>query len=229
MTRRLAGAFSLVLLGSALAGCGLSSKGGPTGPAPGVKQVRGTVTRGAVPAVAVKVKLYDDGSGVQVDSVLTASDGAYGFDGVPAGSWMVKVSGPEATDLGYVRWFFATSSPGQVVAVPPFDIAAHGFDALSPADGAAVPRPGFSTPLVFRWSAYAGPALWSAVYLDDANGDLAWQSPQVPSTEASWNGVGNQNSYAGQVLGVGRWYWRVKLRFAYDVQGASRQRALDLE
>ena len=119
--RRLAGAFSLVLLGSALAGCGLSSKGGPTGPAPGVKQVRGTVSRGAIPAAGVKVKLQDDRSGVQVDSVLTANDGAYGFDGVPAGSWMVKVSGPEATDLGYVRWFFAIASSGQSVVVPPFE------------------------------------------------------------------------------------------------------------
>ena len=227
--RRLAGALSLVLLGTALTGCGLSSKGGPTGPAPGVKQVRGTVTRGAVPAVAVKVKLYDDGSGVQVDSVLTASDGAYGFDGVPAGSWMVKVSGPEATDLGYVRWFFATAAAGQSVVVPPFDIAAHGFDQVSPADAASVPRPGFSTPLTFTWTGYAAPYLWAAVHIDDANGTLAWASAQAPVTSVAWNGMGNTGPYAGQALAAGSWSWRVKLRFANDVQGASRQRALVLQ
>ncbi len=209
-------------------GCGVSRETGPTGPAP-AHDVSGVVRRAGAPAVAIKVKLYDDASGVQRDSVLAGADGSYGFDGLPAGRWMVKVSGPLAEDLGYVRWFFTTSSLGQVVAVPPFDVAAHGFDQLSPADSASVPRPGFSTPLVFRWSAYAAPALWSAVYLDDANGELAWQSAQVPSTQASWNGVGNQNGYAGQMLGAGRWYWRVKLRFAYDVQGASRQRTLDLE
>ena len=187
------------------------------------------VLRAGAPAVAIKVKLYDDISGAQRDSVFAAADGAYGFDGLPAGRWMVKVSGALAADLGYVRWFFETSTPGQVVPVPPFDISAHGFDLIAPADGAAVARPGFSTPLVFRWSAYTAPALWSAVYLDDANGVGAWQSAQVPSTQASWNGVGNQNGYAGQALGAGRWYWRVKLRFANDVQGASRERALDLE
>jgi hypothetical protein len=219
---------ALCALAVGLAGCGVSRESAPTGPA-AAHEVSGVVQRAGAPAVAIKVKLYDDVSGVQRDSVFAGADGSYGFDGLPAGRWMVKVSGALPEDLGYVRWFFETSSPGQVVAVPPFDVSAHGFDLLMPADGAAVPRPGFSTPLTFTWTAYSAPALWSAVYLDDANGVGAWQSAQVPSTQASWNGVGNQNGYSGQVLGAVRWYWRVKLRFANDVQGASRERALDLE
>lgn len=220
--------FAATLAALVAAGCGVSREQGPTGP-PAAHDVYGVVYRGAAAASGVKVKLYDDVAGVQRDSVLAGADGSYGFDGLPAGRWMVKVSGPLPDDLGYVRWFFETASAGQSVAVPPFDIAAHGFDPLTPADLAIAPRPGFSTPLVFRWSAYVAPALWSAVYLDDANGAGAWTSAQVPSTEASWNGVGNQGSYAGRTLGAGRWYWRVKLRFANDVQGASRERALDLE
>ncbi len=227
--RRSPGVFlSCILLVALAAGCGVSSKG-PTAPPPGTRQVRGTVSRGAVAAAAVKVKLYDDASGTQVDSVLTGSDGAYGFDGVPPGSWMVKVSGPTATDLGYVRWFFATASAGQGVVVPPFDIAAHGFDLISPTDGANVPRPGFTSPLTFSWSAYGAPYLWAAVHIDDPAGTLAWASAQAPVTQVSWNGIGNEGPYAGQALAAGAWSWRVKLRFANSVQGASRERVLNLQ
>lgn len=227
--RRWPGVFlSCILLVALAAGCGVSSKA-PTAPPPGARQVRGTVSRGAVAAAAVKVKLYDDASGAQVDSVLSGSDGAYGFDGVPAGNWMVKVSGPTASDLGYVRWFFATAAAGQSVVVPPFDIDAHGFDLVTPADGANVPRPGFSSPLTFAWSAYGAPYLWAAVHVDDPVGTLAWSSAQAPVTQVSWNGVGNEGPYSGQALAAGPWTWRVKLRFANNVQGASRERALNLE
>lgn len=209
-----------------LAGCGREVAGPP--PA-GTRQVSGTVVRAGTAVAGIKIKLYDDLERVQVDSTLTDGAGAYGFDGVGVGQWMVKVSPTLDSDLGYVRFFFDLSSPGQALVVPPFDVDGHGFDLVAPADGARLPRPTFTSPLTFQWTAYQASSLWSSARLDDSLGVLAWASPQGTQTQAAWNGLGNQPPYSGTAVPAGRYTWRVKLRLPNGVQAASRMRTLVLD
>ncbi len=131
----------------------------PGGGAP--TQIAGTVDRTGQALAGFKVKLYDDATGVLADSTLTVASGVYGFGGVPAGRWMVKVASSEPGDLGYVRFFVDLASAGDTRAVPPFDVAAHGIGLAVPAAGATASRPDFSNPLSFSWSAYSAPFQWA--------------------------------------------------------------------
>jgi hypothetical protein len=226
--RRLGTATSVLAFVALTAGCGLSRE--VAGPAPaGTPQVTGTVTRAGVALQAMKVKLYDDLEQVQADSTVTDAAGAYGFNGVGAGHWMVKVSPTLDSDLGYVRFFFDVTAAGQAVVIPPFDVDKRGFDLAVPADAARLPRPTFSSPLTFQWTAYQGTYLWSSARLDDSLGVLAWASPQGTQAQAAWNGLGNQPPYTGGAVPAGRYSWRVKLRLPNGVQAASRVRALVLD
>jgi hypothetical protein len=225
MTIRVGSLVVLLLVGAGCAGSG----GGPVAPVAGGHQIGGVVQRSGAPVVGQKVKLYDDLEGIQLDSTFTAADGSYGFDGVGIGKWLVKVSPASPDDLGYVRWFFDLSSAGAAVAVPPLDVAAHGFVLQAPDDASRMARPSFSSSLDFSWSAYGAPYLWASVRLSDSTGVLAWSSNQEPSTQASWNGVGNEGSYSGRILAPGRYVWRVKLRLPNSVQAASHERVLFLD
>ena len=209
----------------ALAGCGASREKGVTAP-PGQAQVTGTVNRSGTALTGFKVKLYDDATGVQVDSTFTDAGGAYGFSGVGAGQWMVKVSPTDPGDLGYVRFFLDLSTAGQAAAIPPFDVSAHGIALAAPSDGATVDPPTFSAPLHFSWSPYQAPLSWMNARISDSLDVLAWASPQGQATSADWNGLGNQGPYAGAPLPAGTYEWRIKLHLGNAVQAATRVRTL---
>ncbi|MGH7731155.1 MAG: carboxypeptidase-like regulatory domain-containing protein [Candidatus Eiseniibacteriota bacterium] len=211
----------------AVAGCGLSGEK-LTAPAPGAPQVTGIVLRAGVPVVGMEVKLYQDPGGVQAGSALTDGAGAYGFANVPAGRWMVKVSPPDTSDLGYVRYFIDLATAGAPAMVPPFDIASHGFWLVAPADGAAEPLPNMRAGLHLEWSAYRATYLWTSARVSDSTGASVWSSPAGQATFADWDGTGNEGSYSGQHVRSGPYQWRVRIRLPNGVQAASRQRVLDL-
>lgn len=216
---------ALVLTG--LAGCGLGREKAPTAPG-GQPQVSGTVNRAGTALAGFKVKLYDDSAGTQVDSTFTDATGAYGFSGIPAGKWMVKASPPDPGDLGYVRFFLDLATDGQTAVVPPFDVSAHGIALLTPADGATVDRPTFSSPLHFSWNPYQASLSWLNARVADSLDVMAWSSPQGQATSADWNGLGNDGVYAGAPVPAGTYEWRVKLHLGNAVQAATRVRTLIL-
>lgn len=224
--------FSRALLACAtlalLAGCGASRETAPASSGSTPAQISGTVSRSGTPLGGFKVKLYDDTTGLQVDSTVTDASGAYGFSGVAAGKWMVKVSPTDLGDFGYVRYFLDLSAAGQTAVVPPFDVFAHGLDLLSPADGTDTNPPTFSSPLHFSWSTYQAAFSWMNARLSDAADNPAWASAQGQATSADWNGIGNDGTYAGTVLPAGTYSWRVKIHLGSGVQAATRVRDLIL-
>jgi len=222
----------ILILGAVVtlaSGCGLSREKAPTAPGSGTAQIQGTVARAGSALAGFKVKLYNDDTGAQVDSTFTDGQGRYGFNGVGAGNWMVKVSPVDPGDLGYVRYFFNFTSGGQTAVVPPFDVSAHGFDLVAPAADAHVSPPTFSSPIHFQWTLYQGTYNWTSARLDDASGTLAWASAQGQDASADWNGIGNSGSYAGQTVPLGTYTWRVKIHLPNAVQGATRVRTLVLQ
>ena len=226
--RRALSSLALALGLLVLAGCGASREKGITAP-PGQAQIIGTVNRAGTSLAGFKVKLYNDTAGAQVDSTFTDAGGSYGFSGVPAGAWMVKVSPTDPGDLGYVRFFFALSTSGQSATVPPFDVSAHGIALSAPSDGASLVQPTFSSPLRFSWTSYQAPLSWMNARISDTQDVLAWASPQGQATTADWNGLGNQGSYAGAAVPAGTYQWRVKLHLGNAVQAATRVRTLILQ
>jgi len=224
MSTRLVLAASIAVL--ALSGCGREKA--PTAPG-GQAQVTGTVSRAGTPLAAFKVKLYDDVTGAQVESTFTDASGAYGFSGIPAGKWMVKVSPIDPGDLGYVRYFLDFAASGQTAVVPAFDVSAHGIALATPADQASTSPPSFSSPLRFSWSSYQAPLSWMNARLSDTQDVLAWASPQGQATSADWNGMGNDGPYAGAAVPPGTYGWRVKLHLGNGVQAATRVRVLTLQ
>ena len=212
---------------AALAGCGLSRET-LTGPAPGGPQVTGTVLRAGAAVSDIAVKLYDDPGGTLFGSEVTDGSGVYGFANVPAGRWMVKVSPSQPSDLGYVRYFFELSASGAPAEIPPFDISAHGFDLVDPVDGSIAPPPSAGTPLRMTWSPYQSTYAWTSARVSDSTGVSVWASTAAQTTEADWNGIGNDGPYAGQAVVAGRYLWRVRIRLPNGVQGATRQRVVEL-
>ena len=232
MRAAFAPALAAVALAIAAAGCGLRHETAPAITIPGSDapaQIAGTVARAGQPLPGLKVKLYDDATGVLAESTFAAASGAYGFAGVPAGRWMVKVSSAEPGDFGYVRYFFDLASAGETRAVPPFDLAAHGLALEAPAAGATVARPDFSSPLAFSWSAYQAPFQWTSAQVSDSSGVAVWSAPRTQATTASWNGFGNEGPYAGLPAPAGRYRWRVKVRLPNTVQAATVERELALQ
>ena len=225
--RRRARATAVLLLLVLAGGCDVTRERAPTAP-PGQAQITGTVERSGTALAAFKVKLYDDTSGLQVDSTLTDASGAYGFSGVSAGRWMVKVSPVDPADLGYVRYFFTLSAAGQAASVPRFDVSAHGIDLVTPADSVTLSVPSFASPLHFNWSSYSAPFIWMNARVSDPQDVLVWGSPQGQSTSADWNGLGNDGAYAGAPAPPGTYQWRVKLHLGNGVQAATRVRLLVL-
>jgi hypothetical protein len=186
------------------------------------------VQRAGIAVDTMKVKLYDDAEGVQVDSAYTDETGAYGFSNVRAGRWMVKVSPPGSDDLEYVRFFIDLVADGAPATIPPFDIASHGFDLIAPADGSVEARPSVSSPLRLEWSLYQATYEWTSARISDQANLPVWASSVGQTTHADWDGVGNDGSYAGQPAPPGHYLWRVKIRLPYGVQAATRQRAFRL-
>jgi hypothetical protein len=220
-------ALAAMMLGLLAQGCGLSRESSPTRPsAGGADQVTGLVSRTGAPLENFKVKLYEDVSGVQVDSTTTTVAGEYGFAGVPAGRWMVKVSPVDAGDLGYVRYFFSIASAGERQVLPPFDVSSHGLGLVTPAAGVTVQRPGFAAPLTFAWNAYGAPYQWTSARVSDSLGATVWSSIHSQGTSASWNGLGNDGAYTGQAAPPGRYRWRVRVRLSNSVQAATTEREL---
>jgi hypothetical protein len=228
--RWLAGACAALAALIAVGGCDTTREKAPTAPAGQVQaQVTGTVNRSGAALAAFKVKLYDDTTGLQVDSTFTDAAGAYGFSGVPAGSWMVKVSPVDPGDLGYVRYFFTLSAAGQTAAIPSFDVSAHGIGLVTPADSVSLSTPSFSSPLHFSWAMYQATFLWMNARVSDMQDVLVWGSPQGQATSADWNGLGNDGIYAGAAAPAGTYQWRVKLHLGNGVQAATRVRLLVLQ
>lgn len=207
----------------ALAGCGLKPER-LAAPAPGGPQVTGTVFRAGLALAGMEVKLYQDPSGALFDTTRTDASGAYGFANVPAGRWMVKVSPLDPSDLAYVRYFLDVPAGGAAAEVPPFDVSAHGFDLIAPADGSAQPLPSSQALVHFAWSPYQGSYVNESARVSDSTSVLVWASPTGQATAADWDGTGNDGSYAGKPAAPGHYRWRVKIRLAYDVQAATRER-----
>jgi SdrD B-like protein len=210
-----------------VAGCGLKPER-LTGPAPGGPQLMGTVSRSGVAVAGMEVKLYQDPSGVLFDTTRTDASGAYGFANVPAGRWMVKVSPSDPNDLAYVRYFLDVAAGGVAAEVPPFDVAAHGFGLISPTDGSAQPLPTSNALMRFAWSLYQGSYVNTSARVADSTGVLVWASAAGQGSAADWDGTGNDGSYAGRPAAPGHYRWRVKIRLAYDVQAATRERLIVL-
>lgn len=217
---------TLLLNALVIAGCGLR-RDRVVNVADGGSSISGVVKRSGVAVAGEWVKLYNDATDALVDSALTNSGGAYGLPAAPAGQWMVKVSSAIPGDFGYVRFLFASS--GGPVEVPPLDLAAHGFEAISPADSATVPQPNIVAPLHLTWAAYQGTYKWSSAHVTDTLGVRVWISAQGRATSADWNGIGNTDPlYVGRMAPPGRYAWRVKIHLPNGVHAATRQRLITL-
>jgi hypothetical protein len=210
-------------------GCGLGREASPTAPAPGAPQLTGTVHRSGTPVAGLRVKIVDDATQVVRDSSFTDGGGRYGFSGIAAGKWMVKVSPSDPGDLGYVRCFVTLAHDGAAAVIPPFDIAPHGLDLVAPNDSEAASAPTIVTPLTFQWRPYQAAFQWMSVHVEDVAGNGVWVSPSSQGTQAEWNGLGNDGAWAGRTAPPGPYQWRVKARLANGVQAATRVRTLVLQ
>ncbi len=212
----------------ATVGCGLAREQAVTAP-PGSPQVTGRVLRAGVAAAGMTILLaVHDSLEAAIDSTVTDGSGGYGFQAVPPGRWVIRVSPTAPEDLGYVRAFFDVLHSGDAIAIVPLDVDAAGLALLTPGDGAVAPLPSFSAPLRFTWSESRAPYLTASARLS-VDGVIAWTSIRSRSTQADWNGTGNRGSYTGQALPPGAYNWRVKLQLPNSVQAATHLRTLYLQ
>ncbi|MEO5988598.1 MAG: hypothetical protein ABIU54_05465 [Candidatus Eisenbacteria bacterium] len=216
----------VVLLVLALAGCGLR-RDTVVGPSSSGPAINGVVLRSGVAIGDEWVKLYDNATGVLLDSALTNSAGQYSIPAGSAGLRLVKVSSSLPGDFGYVRYLF--TGTGDSMEMPPLDLAAQGFDLATPADSAMVAQPNPIAPIHFTWTPYQGTYKWSGARVADSLGVQVWSSAQGRETAADWNGVGNSDPpYTGQLAPPGRYQWRVKIHLPNGVQAATRQRLISI-
>lgn len=202
------GAVLVLILG----GCSpdLQETAGPIVPYP---NLRGTVVRDSTPVFDRKVKLAVGDTDSTFAEDRTDRDGNYAFSEIAEGLWTIKVSSSDPGDYASISCSFILATTDEETVIPPIDLSVRGLIVDAPQDGAALPLPGFSSPLEFRWTPPAGEGWEAQVRVYDAQGASVWYSVKDDVDHVLWNGIGNQGSAQNRPVEAGSYQWRIRIEY----------------
>ena len=216
------GLLGLVLMAIPACSPDVQELAGPRVPVP---NVTGEAIRASAPAGGVGVDLRTN-QGVEVASTKTDASGRFGFVDVAQGVWEIKLSGRAPGDFESVTRAFRLESGSLTIAA--MNIYAFGAAAAEPEDGASLPAPNPTQPLIFRWTLPAVPGARARVQVFEGTGSAVWVSSWRESQEASWDGLGNQGVYQGTPAAPGSYTWRVKFELPDSCEARAPSRRLVL-